>query len=94
MAVCAVREAVEPHFFHPTLQERGDVEPEEGELEDDHVGATQTILLCRNVDGLVGVERIETEHFGTGEFALEGVENAAVGHRVVEVGVAADDESV
>ena len=65
-----------------------------GNWKNDDVGATQPILLCRDVDGLVGVERIETEHFGTGEFALEGVENAAVGHRVVEVGVAADDESV
>ncbi len=79
IAAGAVREAVSPHFFHPTLEQRGDVEPEEGELQHDNVGAAQTILLNGDVNGLVGVERVEAEHFDIGEIAFEAVENAEVG---------------
>jgi hypothetical protein len=94
IAAGAVREAVGPHFFHPALEQGGDVEPEKGELQHDNAGAAQTILLCGDVNGLVGVERVEAEHFGIGEMVLEVVENAEIGGGVVKIGVAADDEGV
>ena len=89
-----MREAVGPHFFYPTLEQRGDVEPEKGELQYDNIGTAQTILLCGDVNGAVGVELIEAEHFGIGEMLFEVVENAEIGGGVVKIGVAADDEGV
>ena len=88
-----VREAVKPYFFHPSLEQTGDAEPEKWELEDYDVGFDKALLLTCHIDGLVGVEICKTNDFCFGKCDRKTVENLIINYGIFGVGMTANDKN-